>query len=257
MSNQLTSAQPVGRKAKALLGEAGPLSQWTTTVNLTVRVLMLKWPTSKRSMIANMQTIIVAHAAIVYLIIMTPIVTAKTPGNHRKSPIFMASAILLLSGCTAQTGNFPTISKRSIETLPIDDQPDAERLANRDGLQILRVDSETLNDLANQNVKAQQSHNAFTDNLARTRKSAARAGAKGSESWAQAQSELSDLIVLRNRTATALAAIDALVISTQQNAIEQNMQVDMSPLLKAQRQAAGFVESEDAELARLNQNLRR
>lgn len=188
---------------------------------------------------------------------MTRTIAPKMYIKARKTPLYLAFSGLLLSGCAAQTGDFPTIAKRSIETLPIDDQPDADRLAQRNAMPAIGLENATKQELANQNIQAQQSHNAFTDNLARTRKSAARAGARGSESWTQAQSELSDLIVLRNRTATALAAIDAMVISAQQNAVEQNVQVDMSPLLKAQRQAAGFVASEDAELARLSQSLRR
>jgi hypothetical protein len=210
-----------------------------------------------RDIIANLQTIIVAYAAIVYLVAMTCITAMKTLKKLSKSGIPMAFTILLLGGCAAQTGDFPTIAKRSIETLPVDDQPDADRLANRDAMQIIELDSETLNNLANQNIQAEQSHNAFTKNIVRTRASSAKAGPRGSESWARAQSELSDLIVLRNRTAAALTAIDAMVISAQQNAVEQGIQINMSSLLNAQQKAAEYVVREDAELARLSQSLRR
>jgi hypothetical protein len=63
--------------------------------------------------------------------------------------------------------------------------------------------------------------------------------------------------VLRNRTAAALTAIDAMVISAQQNAVEQGIQINMSSLLNAQQKAAEYVVREDAELARLSQSLRR
>lgn len=174
-----------------------------------------------------------------------------------KTALYLAFTGLLLSGCAAQTGDFPTISKRSIENLPINDQPDAERLAQRNAMPAIGLDSETEKELTNQSIEVRQSHNAFINNLARTRLSTAKAGAVGSESWAKAQSELSDLIVLRNRTTAALTAIDAMVISAQQSAVEQDVQVDMAPLLEAQRQAAALVASEDAELARLLQSLRR
>lgn len=188
---------------------------------------------------------------------MTQTMAPKRLINHQKTMIFLAFTVVFLNGCAAQTGDFPTIAKRPIENLPIDDQPDAERLANRKALQILEMDSQIQSNLANQSTQARQAHNSFTDRLIRTAASAANAGPKGSESWAQAQSALSDLIVLRNRTGAALSAIDAMVINTQQNAAEQGVQFDMSSLLEAQRQAAAMVANEDAELARLRQILRR
>lgn len=175
----------------------------------------------------------------------------------RKSAILTVCAALLISGCAAQTGNFPTIAKRPIENLPINDQPDPNRLAQRAKIKAMPLNNAQKTVIANQRVQAQQGNKAFADNLARTRATIAGAGAYGSESWSQGQSALSALTVFRNRTASALTKIDAMLVSAQETVLDDGNIIDTSLIIAAQQDIANMVNNQDAQLARLRQSLKR
>ncbi|WP_438727354.1 hypothetical protein ACR9YC_10570 [Parasphingorhabdus sp. DH2-15] len=169
----------------------------------------------------------------------------------------MTMAMVLLTGCAAQTGDFPTIAKRPIESLPVDDQPDMERIAARNAVPNVALDSQTRTIIANQVELSRQSSKAFEQALPNARTSVAATGpaAKGSESWAKAQTRLSELIVLRNRTAATLVIIDTMIIDAQRNAMAEDLMVDLSPMFAAQKEISAMVDAQDGELTALNQQL--
>ena len=178
--------------------------------------------------------------------------------QSRLLPCFIVTmAMVLLTGCAAQTGDFPTIAKRPIESLPVDDQPDMERIAARNAVPNVALDSQTRTIIANQVELSRQSSKAFEQALPNARTSVAATGSaeKGSESWAKAQTRLSELIVLRNRTAATLIIIDTMIIDAQRNAMAEDLMVDLSPMFTAQKEISAMVDAQDGELAALNRQL--
>lgn len=182
----------------------------------------------------------------------------NTANTRSKSLILACSGLFLLHGCAAQTGDFPTIAKRPVENLPIDDKPDPARLAQGATGPIKPLPLEKGATIANQLGQARESNNAFARALPATRKSVAAgaSAAMGSERWSQAQSNVSALLVMRNRTAAALSAIDTILMDAQRDALADKAMADLTPLIAAQSEIATIVSNQDQEIERLSQQLK-
>lgn len=112
-----------------------------------------------------------------------------------------ASALLFLSAC-AQGGDFPSLAPRPVEQLSLDEPVRETADAPADTALGARIDSLL--------AEARAGDSEFREALA----SAGRptGGAEGSETWIEAQMAQSRLEAARERTLTALADLDALVL---------------------------------------------
>ncbi|MEP3224946.1 MAG: hypothetical protein ABJO01_03145 [Parasphingorhabdus sp.] len=125
----------------------------------------------------------------------------------KKSLILPLLLGLSLSACAMQSGDFPSLAKRPIESEPVMTAPSAAPI---DPLRALPA---PLQDAVNAAVRQSNSaHETFLTQLSKVRKSvsAARGAAPSSESWVAAQVDLSSLEVDRSPSVSALADIDSL-----------------------------------------------
>ncbi|HEX9955448.1 MAG TPA: hypothetical protein VGB48_09585 [Allosphingosinicella sp.] len=123
---------------------------------------------------------------------------------HRASPLAIAAA-LLTAGCAA-SGSFPSLAPREVEAIyaagdPLQSAPDAP---DRAGLGA-RIESFA--------GAAAEGSGAFERALAATRPVAARAGARGSESWIAAQQAVSRVEAARAQTSRAVADLDEYALA--------------------------------------------
>ena len=95
---------------------------------------------------------------------------------------------------------------------------------------------------------ARQGQADFAALLPAAQRSAARAGAAGSESWIAAQQDISRLEAARARTADALAELDALILARSNQATHPE---DLERLTKAAEEVRALAETQSAELNRI------
>ena len=101
--------------------------------------------------------------------------------------------------------------------------------------------------------QARQGSSEFAAILPEAQRSAARAGAQGSEPWVAAQLALSRLEAARGRTVDALAEIEGLLLA-RSNAPGANAQ-DLQRLNAAAEEVQALAEAQEAELNRLSTGL--
>lgn len=185
---------------------------------------------------------------------------ASSSHNVRLEPALVAAlagvlAIGLLSGCAIPTENFPTLERRAIEDLPVDDQPLAKRNMVTDSAEMpARVQQA----IADQLDAARQANSGFEAGLATARRAvlAAQDAGQDTEDWIVAQSELSALATYSDRAATALTALDTLYVRESEAQYERDSIYDLSALVSAQSEIQDIVAEQRRILAALDGRLR-
>jgi hypothetical protein len=116
-------------------------------------------------------------------------------------------ALLLLGGCAAQTGDFPSLAPRAIEKLDTS-EPEATPAV------VAPVDPALATRVAALLADAEAGDRDFAEarRTAEPRIIAGASASTGSDAWIAAQEAVSRLTAARNRTAAALQALDALAI---------------------------------------------
>jgi hypothetical protein len=164
-------------------------------------------------------------------------------------PILCALVTLLVTGCTADTTNYPSLAKRPAERIygsadvvpadPAQPQPPAP------------PSPELVARLAQLTAEAEAAHRAFLaqrDETAR-RVAAAQGTAVASENWSVAAIALAELEAARSRAMISLAELDALY------AAERIAGGEAGAIAAARDQVIALVRQEDAVLADLRGRL--
>lgn len=158
---------------------------------------------------------------------------------------------LSLSACTTQNGEFPSLSKRSIEDQVVaDTTTDPITVMQNLPAPIQRSLSAALN-------QSRTAHATFLQDLPVVRQSiSAAAGAKpASESWVVAQMQLSSLEMGRSPSVSALADIDALYISQLNAELESDQTGGASIIAQARDQVSAQVDAQQLEIDKIKSGL--
>ena len=174
-------------------------------------------------------------------------------------PTLLFAGLILLSGC-ATNGAFPSLQYREIERRFSDlprcgreacaDDPDTDEQAAPpapiadDPALGARIGALT--------TQAREGQRRFAAALPLANRAAGRAGAAGSESWIEAQQELSRLESARSDTVAALAELDALAVERRAAGTSAS---DAARIEGALGEVRGLVEAQRAEVLRLQERL--
>ena len=148
-------------------------------------------------------------------------------------------AAALLAGCISP-GPFPSLAQRPDERLAIDEPVrEPPRIADDGALRV------RINELLSQ---ARSGGAAFERDYDAAARTAARAGAEGSDSWIQAQQALSRVETARGRATDAAAELHQLALA---RAGQPTSADDQTALQAAIDEADGIVAAQQARLNRL------
>ncbi|MEP2737249.1 MAG: hypothetical protein ABJP34_13240 [Erythrobacter sp.] len=131
----------------------------------------------------------------------------------RKFGLLFLAHTMVLGGCAASSDKYPSLAIRDFERSP----QTAENVAPAaTPSQTFTISNSTLASLNQARGRAQSQHSAFLAALPATRRkvSAARGAGPTSDSWAEAQIALADLISKRSQTAIVLGDVDLLIVET-------------------------------------------
>ena len=169
----------------------------------------------------------------------------------------LLAASALLSGCAAQ-GDFPSLAPRAVEGA-LSPAANCRRDESACGPSVPAPATPVADDpqlaarLSELVGRARGGDREFAALLPAARRSAARAGASGSEPWIEAQQLVSRLEAARNATVDALAELDALAIGRSEDAATSPQ--DRERVLAAAREIRTLAEAQRSELERLNAQL--
>ena len=153
--------------------------------------------------------------------------------------VLAMSAAALLAGCTTK-GPFPSLAPRPDERLTIDEPVrEAPHIADDSALRV------RINTLV---AEARAGNAAFERDYDDAARTAARAGAEGSDSWMAAQQALSRVEAARGRSSSAAAELHQLAVTRAGQPISPP---DQAALEAAIDQADGIVAAQQARLNRI------
>lgn len=160
-------------------------------------------------------------------------------------PIFIPSALslALLAGCAAG-GEYPSLAPRDVEKLSMDEPVRVAPVQDDDPALGTRL-AELLS-------QARAGNAAFQARLPSASTLAEKAGAAGSETWIEAQQELSRLEASRAPTVTALGDLDALSLA---RAGAGTSAADAASVTSALDEVRGLAEAQQAASGRLTRLL--
>lgn len=155
-------------------------------------------------------------------------------------PVLAMLAAALLAGCTTK-GPFPSLAPRPDERLTIDEPVrEAPQIADDSALRV------RINSLV---AEARAGNAEFERDYGEAARTAARAGAEGSDSWMAAQQALSRVEAARGRTSTAAAELHQLATA---RASQPTSAADQAALAAGIAQADGVVAAQQARMNRLS-----
>jgi hypothetical protein len=164
--------------------------------------------------------------------------------NFAARALAAAAGLLVLSGCAADTTNYPSLARRPIERIEAGQQtsPAPAPIAADPG-QGAR--------LAGWIERARIAHGHFSATRERAQRlvTAGSGAPRGSESWALASVALAELESARSEAMIALADLDQLYAATR---VEGG---DTAAITAARDQVSGWIGDEDQELAALRGRL--
>ena len=174
--------------------------------------------------------------------------------------LMISAALLLAAGCTSQ-GAFPSLAERSVERAysgraapPCATGEGETALPVRAASAAPAVDDPQLRARIEALLEAVRAGQAsFAAAQPAAARGAARAGAAGSETWLEAQQELSRLEAARGRTVDALAELDRLAAARTADASAGDAAAMAAGLEEARRVA----DAQQAELTRLQARINR
>jgi hypothetical protein len=160
-------------------------------------------------------------------------------GALREQAMRALALLLLLAGCVSQ-GPFPSLAPREGEQLAIEEpEREAPTVADEPAL---RARIAALRDQAREGMRT------FDGAFEGAERSAARAGAEGSDSWVEAQLALSRLEAARGRTADAAAELDRLDL---ERADQATSAADQALLEEAIAEAARLTANQQDRIERI------
>ena len=157
---------------------------------------------------------------------------------------------MLASGCVSQTGEFPTLARRNIETVYVDGE-----LPTPAPVPVTPADPDLLAKLKILLGRADDGQRTFAQALPEARRgvSAARGGAVGGESWAVATTAISALETSRRDSAVTLADLDRLYadsVTDESNSIGADRAI-----YDAREQVMAIVAAQNAQIAGLRNGI--
>lgn len=176
-------------------------------------------------------------------------------------PVATAIVLLLIAGCTRST-NSPSLAPRAVEReftgAPAPTGPCAQ---DQDGCYkpaetepVAPADDAAIGARVTElSAAAAEGQEAFAAILPAASAAAARAAEPGSDSWINAQQELSRLEAARGTTIDALSALDALAID---RADKPTSAADLDAITAAADAARRLSDAQEADLERLRGSLR-
>lgn len=151
---------------------------------------------------------------------------------------------LLLAGCAADYGNYPSLARRPAERVKGTAEPAAPTSVPPPAVM---PSSDLATRLAQLTSQAEAAHREFTGRRARAEElvGAARGTAVGSENWSVASVALADLETSRSQAMIALADLDELY------AAERTAGRDAAAIARTRDRVIDWIGEEDIALAQL------
>lgn len=163
-----------------------------------------------------------------------------------------------LASC-AGGGGIPSLAPRAVEYDAAEGRPPPPCLRGAGGTSVIAspattpvaiIDDKALGGrIAALLTDARAGQDAFAALVPQAEKSAAHAGASGSDSWIAAQRDVSRLAAAKTRTGDALAGLDALAVARSDVPTSDS---DSAALGQAIAEAQGLADAQEAEIARID-----
>lgn len=162
-----------------------------------------------------------------------------------RPPPIVALLLLPAAGACMERGEYPSLKPRAFELAARNapPPPPPAPLAPPRAEVVARIGSLL--------AKAQEGQRAFAAETGRTRAAVARAGGANSESWIDAQTQLSALDASRVATVMAMADLDALTVSGVDPSGLRFGEGDLAALRAAGAEIQAVVQAQGATLAAL------